>query len=132
MRIGPADDTMGSMVILHGASLAFERIDVPDGEPAPSRRRPEYDTLLRVVEGTVRLEVDGETHLLTIENEARIAAGAEHRLSNDGPAARVLYELRRAVPSDASNRRSPSRTSPSRTESPGVTRAQPSTAATSR
>jgi hypothetical protein len=120
------------MVILHGATLSFELVDVRDGEPAPLRRRPEHDTLLRVVEGVVRVEVEGEERLLGIEDEARIAAGAAHRLSNDGAPARVLYELRRAVPSAGSKRRSPSRTSPTRTESPGATRAQPSTAATSR
>jgi hypothetical protein len=120
------------MVILYGAALSFELIDVADGEPAPERRRPAHDTLLRVIDGTVRLEVDGTERVLTIEDEARIAAGAPHRLVNEGPPARVLYELRRAVPSAGSNRRSSDRTSPSRTESPGFTLAQPSTAATSR
>jgi mannose-6-phosphate isomerase-like protein (cupin superfamily) len=82
------------MVILHGATLRFELIDVADGEPAPVRRRPAHDTLLRVVEGTVSLEVDGAERVLTIEDEARIPAGTEHRMRNQGRPAQVLYELR--------------------------------------
>jgi mannose-6-phosphate isomerase-like protein (cupin superfamily) len=69
---------------------------VADGESAPERRRSEQDTLLRVVEGTVRLEIDGAERLLTIEDEARVPAGTAYRLRNEGPAARVLYELRAA------------------------------------
>jgi quercetin dioxygenase-like cupin family protein len=84
------------MVILHGATLSFELIDVPAGEPTPERRRPAHDTLLRVVEGTVRLEVQGSKRVLTIEDEAHVPAGAAYRLRNEGAAARVLYELRTA------------------------------------
>jgi quercetin dioxygenase-like cupin family protein len=132
MRARRPPATIVSMIILYGAALHFESIDVPAGEPAVERRRPGHDTLLRVIDGTVRLEVDDSVRMLTVEDEARIAAGTPHRLQNEGAPARVLYELRSAVPSAGSNRRSPSRTRPSRTSSPGRTLAQPSTAATSR
>jgi mannose-6-phosphate isomerase-like protein (cupin superfamily) len=82
------------MVILYGAALSFERIDVAAGEPASERRHPAHDTLLRVIEGTVRLHVDGTEQVLTIEDEARIPAGATYRLTNDGAPSRILYELR--------------------------------------
>jgi len=120
------------MIVLHGATISFEHLDVPAGDAAPLRSRPEHETLLRVVEGVVRLEIEDTVRVLGIEDEARIPAGTPHRLRNEETDARILYELRRAVPRSASNRRSPSRTSPSRTSSPGRTRAQPSTAATRR
>jgi quercetin dioxygenase-like cupin family protein len=97
MQPGAARGTIRDMVILHGATLSFELIDVGRGEQAPLRRHAGFDTLLRVVDGTVRLELEGEERTLTIEDEARIAAGATHRLRNAGNPARVLYELRAAA-----------------------------------
>jgi hypothetical protein len=82
-------ETTTSVTVIHGAMLSFETIDAAT---APLRVREHHETLLRVIDGTITLEVDGTARVLTIEDEARIAAGTPHRLSGD---ARIVQEFRR-------------------------------------
>jgi mannose-6-phosphate isomerase-like protein (cupin superfamily) len=90
-------ETTTSVTVIHGAMLSFESIRAADAEEAPLRLREYYETLLRVIEGTVILEIDGAEREMTLEDEARIAPGVPHRLWNaaDGEA-RTVQELRRA------------------------------------
>jgi mannose-6-phosphate isomerase-like protein (cupin superfamily) len=87
-------ETTTSVTVIHGAMLSFETIGATDAAAAPLRVREHHETLLRVIDGTITLEVDGTERVLTIEDEARIAAGTPHRLSGD---ARIVQEFRRAA-----------------------------------
>jgi mannose-6-phosphate isomerase-like protein (cupin superfamily) len=77
----------------HGAVLDFETL-YPDGDLAPVRVRPREDTLLRVIDGIVRLTVDGVERLLDVGQEAIVLAGARYRLSSAGDEARVVIGFR--------------------------------------
>ena len=58
--------------------------------------REQHETLLRVIDGVVTLEVDGTPRTLMLEGEARIEAGVPHRIWNAGPGdARIVQEFRR-------------------------------------
>jgi mannose-6-phosphate isomerase-like protein (cupin superfamily) len=87
-------ETTTSVTVIHGAMLSFEAIGAE--EDASVRVREHHETLLRVIEGTVILAIEGTERSLTIEHEARIGAGIPHRLwkAGDGDA-RVVQELRR-------------------------------------
>ena len=87
-------ETTTSVTVIHGAMLSFETIG--DAESAPLRVREHHETLLRVIDGTLTLEIDGATRVLAIEGEARIEAGTPHRLSSPtGGEARIVQEFRR-------------------------------------
>jgi quercetin dioxygenase-like cupin family protein len=75
---------MPSVIMRAGAELTFETLVA---DRAPLRRRAE-ETLIRVLDGTVRLTVDGYERLLAIGDEAIVPAGAPHRLASasGGPA----------------------------------------------
>jgi len=89
-------ETTTSVTVIHGAMLSFESIGATTASDAPLRMREQHDTLLRVIEGTVVLEIEGTERALTIEHEARIEAGIAHRLWNAGTGeARIVQELRR-------------------------------------
>jgi hypothetical protein len=89
-------DTTTSVTVIHGAMLSFESIGATNADEAPLRLREQHETLLRVIEGTVILDIEGSQRSLTIEHEARIAAGIPHRLwKGGGDEARVVQELRR-------------------------------------
>jgi glyoxylate utilization-related uncharacterized protein len=87
-------ETTTSVTVIHGTMLSFETVGAADG--APLRVREHHETLLRVIDGTITLEIAGATRALTIEGEARIAAGTPHRLwsATEGDA-RVVQEFRR-------------------------------------
>jgi hypothetical protein len=89
-------ETTTSVTVIHGAMLSFEWIGATSAADAPLRLREQHETLLRVIEGTVILQVEGGERSLTIEHEARIEAGIPHRLwkAGDGEA-RIVQELRR-------------------------------------
>jgi mannose-6-phosphate isomerase-like protein (cupin superfamily) len=90
-------ETTTSVTVIHGAMLSFESIGATDAADAPLRLREHHDTLLRVIDGTVILEVEGSRRTMTVEDEARIAAGMPHRLWSAGAGeARTMHELRRA------------------------------------
>ncbi len=103
MRVVPARATMGRMIetatsvtVIHGAMLSFETVEARDAEAAPMRLREHHETLLRVIDGVVALELDGRARTLMLEGEARIGAGAPHRIWNAGPGdARIVQEFRR-------------------------------------
>jgi hypothetical protein len=88
-------ETTTSVTVIHGAMLSFESIGATSAD-APLRLREHHETLLRVIDGTVILELDGSRRRMTIEDEARIAAATPHRLWNAGEGeARTVQELRR-------------------------------------
>jgi hypothetical protein len=89
-------ETTTSVTVIHGAMLSFEWIGATSAAEAPLRLREQHETLLRVIEGTVILEIEGTERALTIEHEARVGAGIPHRLWKAGSGeARVVQELRR-------------------------------------
>jgi hypothetical protein len=89
-------ETTTSVTVIHGAMLSFEWIGATSATDAPLRLREQHDTLLRVIEGTVVLEIEGTVRTLTGEHEARIEAGISHRLWKTGDGdARIVQELRR-------------------------------------
>ena len=90
-------ETTTSVTVIHGAMLSFEWIGATSPADAPLRLRAQHETLLRVIEGTVILQVEGTERSLTIEHEARIEAGIRHRLWKAGEGeARIVQELRQA------------------------------------
>jgi glyoxylate utilization-related uncharacterized protein len=89
-------ETATSVTVIHGAMLSFETIEARSADAAPTRVREGHETLLRVIDGIVTLELDGSERTLMREGEARIASGAPHRLWNAGPGdARIVQEFRR-------------------------------------
>jgi hypothetical protein len=89
-------ETTTSVTVIHGAMLSFEWIGATGSDEAPLRLREQHETLVRVIEGTVILEIEDTERSLTIEHEARIAAGIPHRLWKAGAGeARIVQELRR-------------------------------------
>jgi mannose-6-phosphate isomerase-like protein (cupin superfamily) len=77
---------------VHGAALTFETIG-PDAD-AGERLRPLEDTLLRIVDGVVRLTVGAGERLLWTGDEAIVPAGTGHRLSGVGAEATVVMGFR--------------------------------------
>jgi glyoxylate utilization-related uncharacterized protein len=91
-------ETTTSVTVIHGVMLSFESIGARTADDAPLRLRENHETLLRVIDGTVTLEIEGSERTMTIEDEARIAPGTPHRLWNAGDAdARTVQELRRTA-----------------------------------
>jgi mannose-6-phosphate isomerase-like protein (cupin superfamily) len=89
-------ETATSMPVTHGAVLSFETVEARDAGSAPVRVREHHETLLRVIDGVVTLELDGSRQTLMLEGEARIASGVPHRLWNAGPGeARIAQGFRR-------------------------------------
>lgn len=85
-------DTATSVTVIHGAMLSFETVEARDRDGAPVRLRAHHETLLRVIDGAITLEIDGSARTLMPEGEARIAAGVAHRLWGAG---RIVQEFRR-------------------------------------
>jgi hypothetical protein len=91
-------ETATSVTVIHGAMLSFEPVEARDAAGAEVRVREQHETLLRVIDGIVTLELDGTERTLMLEGEARIGAGVPHRLWNAGPGdARVVQEFRRVA-----------------------------------
>ncbi len=89
-------ETATSVTVIHGAMLSFETVEARDAAAAPTRVRERHETLLRVIDGIVALELDGSERTLMLEGEARIGNGVPHRLWNAGPGdARIVQEFRR-------------------------------------
>jgi hypothetical protein len=88
-------ETATSVTVIHGAMLSFETIEARDASEAPVRVREGHETLLRVIDGMVTLELDGSERTLMLEGEARIESGVPHRLWNAGVGdARIVQEFR--------------------------------------
>ena len=81
---------------VHGVALTFETLAY-DATPGPERMRPLEDTLLRIVDGVVRLTVGGGERLLWTGDEAIVPAGATHRLAGVGGEARIVMGFRAAA-----------------------------------
>ena len=89
-------ETATSVTVIHGAMLSFESVEARAAAEAPTRLREHHETLLRVIAGTVTLELDGSERTLMLEGEARIAPDIPHRLWNAGAdEARIVQEFRR-------------------------------------
>ena len=89
-------ETATSVTVIHGAMLSFETVEARTPADAPLRVREHHETLLRVIDGVVGLELDGTQRTLLVEGEARIAEDTPHRLWNAGPGdARIVQEFRR-------------------------------------
>ena len=80
--------------VRHGVALTFETIEAFESRPAPVRMRPWEDTLLRVIDGILRLTTDGEERRMQIGDEAIIPAGTPHQLAGVDYAARVVIGFR--------------------------------------
>jgi mannose-6-phosphate isomerase-like protein (cupin superfamily) len=88
-------ETTTSVTVIHGAMLSFESIGTADPADAPLRLREHHETLLRVIDGTVVLEIEGDERTLRIEDEARIPASTPHRIWNASEGdARIVQDLR--------------------------------------
>ena len=89
-------DTATSVTVIHGAMLSFETVEGRDADSATVRVREQHETLLRVIDGAVTLEVAGSQRTLMLEGEARIESGVPHRIWNAGSGdARIVQEFRR-------------------------------------
>jgi glyoxylate utilization-related uncharacterized protein len=89
-------ETTTSVTVIHGTMLSFESIGAASLDEAPLRLREHHETLLRVIDGTVVLALEGAERTLRMEDEARIPAAAPHRIYKGGEAeARIVQELRR-------------------------------------
>ena len=80
--------------VSHGAALTFETLVASSGDAAPTRLRPTYDTLLRVIAGVVHLGIGSERRLLCAGDEAIIPAGAPHRIASAEGEARFVTGFR--------------------------------------
>jgi quercetin dioxygenase-like cupin family protein len=71
----------------HGSTLAVETLHA---EPAPVRLEPYEQTLLRVIDGAVRVTIEDDERILGLGDEAIIPAGALHQLSSVAGEARII------------------------------------------
>jgi hypothetical protein len=78
----------------HGVALTFETIEAFESRPAPVRMRPWEDTLVRVIDGILRLTTDGEERRMSIGAEAILPAGTPHQLAGVDGAARIVIGFR--------------------------------------
>jgi glyoxylate utilization-related uncharacterized protein len=77
----------------HGALLTVET--VASAGYSAARVAHAAETLMRVVEGSLVLEVAREERVLALDAEARIPAGRPYRLASAGTGeARILVQLR--------------------------------------
>ena len=77
-----------------GTALTFETVEAFESRPAPVRMRPWEDTLLRVLDGVLRLTTDGEERRMCIGEEAILPAGTPHQLAGVDGDARVVIGYR--------------------------------------
>ncbi len=86
---------MSSATIRTGAEIVFETVTAADRRGATLRQNSQ-ETLIRVLDGSVRLTVGSTERVLVIGEEAIVPAGAAHVIVSEGAAARLLSGLRRA------------------------------------
>jgi mannose-6-phosphate isomerase-like protein (cupin superfamily) len=77
-----------------GATLHFETVSAGGTGPGALRIRPDEDTLLRVISGTLRLTIGNVEHLLGPGGEAIVPAGRAHRMVGVGGEARSVMGFR--------------------------------------
>jgi mannose-6-phosphate isomerase-like protein (cupin superfamily) len=80
-----------------GTTLYFETVGSAPGTAGALRIRPDEDTLLRVIAGTLRLTIGNVEHILGPGGEAIVRAGHAHRLVGLGGEARCMMGFRAAA-----------------------------------
>jgi len=90
----PRTSVLASAPVTDGATLTFETVAAIDPAFAATRLRPIEDVLLRVIDGTVRLTVNGEARVLETGAEAIVPAGTPHTITGVGAAARYVMGMR--------------------------------------
>jgi hypothetical protein len=83
-----------SRVSTFGTSLSFETVEAFESRPAPVRMRPWEATLLRVLDGVLRLTTDGEERRMSIGEEAILPAGTPYQLAGVHGEARIVVGYR--------------------------------------
>ena len=83
-----------SRVSTYGTALTFETVEAFESRPAPVRMRPWEDSLLRVLDGVLRLTTDGEERRMGIGEEAILPAGTPYQLAGVDGAAKVVLGFR--------------------------------------
>jgi hypothetical protein len=83
--------------VSYGTTIYFETVGPSDGPGAPLRIRPDDDTLVRVIHGTLRLTIDDVERILVAGGEAIVRAGRPHRVSGVGGEARFMMGFRTAA-----------------------------------
>jgi hypothetical protein len=83
-----------SRVSAFGTSLSFETVEAFESRPAPVRMRPFEHTLLRVLDGVLRLTTDGEERRMGIGEEALLPAGTPYQLAGVHSPAKVVIGYR--------------------------------------
>jgi mannose-6-phosphate isomerase-like protein (cupin superfamily) len=82
LKLGPHD----SLEIASSTPEAFE-VEAsyrPGGSPPPAHHHPAQDEHFEVLEGAVRVRVDGEERELGVGDEIRIGRGQVHQMWNPG------------------------------------------------
>ena len=83
-----------SRVSTFGTSLSFETVEAFESRPAPVRLRPWEATLLRVLDGVLRLTTDGEERRMGVGEEAILPAGTPYQLAGIASPAKVVLGYR--------------------------------------
>jgi hypothetical protein len=83
--------------VSYGTTIWFETVGPSEGPGATLRIRPDEDTLVRVIHGTLRLTIDNVERLLVAGGEAIVRAGRPHRVSGVGGEARFMMGFRPAA-----------------------------------
>jgi quercetin dioxygenase-like cupin family protein len=90
----PRASHLSSAPVTDGAALTFETVAALDPAITPTRLRPFEDVLLRVIDGVVRLTVNGAEQLLGVGGEAIVPAGAPHTITAVAREARYVMGMR--------------------------------------
>jgi quercetin dioxygenase-like cupin family protein len=85
-----------STAVTDGAALTFETVAAVDSAAPPLRISPDQTTLLRVIDGVVRLTIGNAERLLGVGDEAIVAAGRPHRIAGVAGDARFVMGFRAA------------------------------------
>jgi hypothetical protein len=83
--------------VTYGTTIWFETVGPSEGPGATLRIRPDEDTLVRVIHGTLRLTIDNVERRLVAGGEAIVRAGRPHRVSGVGGEARFMMGFRPAA-----------------------------------
>jgi glyoxylate utilization-related uncharacterized protein len=75
----------------YGSTLIVETLLA---EPAAMRCKPYEQTLVRVIDGAVRLTIEDDERILALGEEAIVPAGARHQLSSVACEARIISGTR--------------------------------------
>jgi quercetin dioxygenase-like cupin family protein len=89
-----AAHTVPPIAATDGAALTFETVGTFDGASAPLRVRTHEWTLLRVLDGVVRLTVGNVERVLRAGDEAIVSAGRPHRIAAASGEARYVLGFR--------------------------------------